>query len=1108
MKKHVLLAVAVVLLCVLTVGTVSADGATTSVETFDALKTALTTGGTVVLANDISGDYSTAVAVKSVDTTLDLNGKTLSLGCTAGENVGFIIVNGTSTTQGKLTVKNGTITLIQKHASYKWATIFFASEYGTVVIEDGTYSAPAFVVGGNGDGTHTPPTIDIKGGKLTSTNDAVVFLSAKNTKLTMTNGEISGPNGIEIVSGTVDIKGGSITATSDYTQEMAAPSSGSIGTGGTAILLRTTNAYDGNIALTISDDAKITSKGVAIRSFIRTSDLKNKDNSDKTASVTISGGTIEGDIASFRCDHYTNDAGTLANPFTAITGGTFIVHTFDDLKTCLEAGANVKLGEAIQATPTEEQKTNYEGLIQIPSGKTSSLDLNGYALTADAGTWTQANDKIATLIWINGGSLTVEDTSTNKAGKIAVTGGKYLTKSGEETEFGNGRIFDLRADNAGSLTINNGNFEASYADIYVRKGSTATINGGKFTAGKTCFTPLGDTENAAKLVIKNCEAESKDYVVSGNGLCPEVDIDITGGKLTSTQAAAIYMPAAGTLDISGNTEISGSSGLEIRTGTVTISDTVQITATGEDQYAEDVSGDGSLDDGSAIVLHKKVGSYAGNIALTLSDSVKVTSEKGTAIRNYVRENNINVGETVTVTINGDNVRIQGENAAIENAKYTSESAVESAFIGTFNLQNGYYSAPSQGKLLVEVYPTYADTNHVMSDTPVKDGYYAPIEIKKQESSATTSDVGGTITITPNNAETAKDPENEKVVTITPSGDNAVTLILTYTEAPAIDDSGVVTSSSVPEKVVAGYKPVDVPESSGTVGTTFSLTVTTTGDNDLTLMQTDSLPTISTEINEDAKTKLQGAATLISMVTVDITKIKQKNPELTLAFKVPKSFFTGKDLSAVRAYHFDGTNIEEKGTPQRTEDGDNYVFTVTASTASPWMLGLKSSSPAPGPQPQPVYSSGDGNMENAFRVLFDTQGGSYVSPATGLSYGDKITAPANPVRDGYTFGGWYKDAACTQGWSFSDAIDGDMTLYAKWTGGSAVQQTTTATAQPTTKQTTAPQQTQSQSQAAATTAVPAATTAAGVTPTLTQAPAPLFGALLGLLAAGVLLRRRE
>ena len=68
------------------------------------------------------------------------------------------------------------------------------------------------------------------------------------------------------------------------------------------------------------------------------------------------------------------------------------------------------------------------------------------------------------------------------------------------------------------------------------------------------------------------------------------------------------------------------------------------------------------------------------------------------------------------------------------------------------------------------------------------------------------------------------------------------------------------------------------------------------------------------------------------------------------------------------------------------------------------------------------------MENAFRVLLGTCGGSFISPVTYLSYGDKIPTP---TKDGYTFGGWYKASACTQRWSFSEGIPGDMPLYAKW-----------------------------------------------------------------------------
>ena len=156
-------------------------------------------------------------------------------------------------------------------------------------------------------------------------------------------------------------------------------------------------------------------------------------------------------------------------------------------------------------------------------------------------------------------------------------------------------------------------------------------------------------------------------------------------------------------------------------------------------------------------------------------------------------------------------------------------------------------------------------------------------------------------------------------------------------------------------------------------------------------------------------------------------------------------------------------------------------------------------------PEPSYSSG-GNMNNAYRVLFN-DGATTLSVQTDLSSGDKLTKPETPVKDGYTFAGWYKDSACTQGWDFETGISGDMTLYAKWTAaGSSGETEATATPTATSTAVTTPQPTKTQT-AAATTSAPEATTASGVSPTLTQAPAPVAGALFGLLAAGVLLRRR-
>ncbi len=68
------------------------------------------------------------------------------------------------------------------------------------------------------------------------------------------------------------------------------------------------------------------------------------------------------------------------------------------------------------------------------------------------------------------------------------------------------------------------------------------------------------------------------------------------------------------------------------------------------------------------------------------------------------------------------------------------------------------------------------------------------------------------------------------------------------------------------------------------------------------------------------------------------------------------------------------------------------------------------------------------------VTFDSQGGSTIEPKTTDS--DVITnQPTNPTRIGYSFDGWYIDAACTTAWIFSkDLVTQDTTLYAKWIKG--------------------------------------------------------------------------
>lgn len=77
------------------------------------------------------------------------------------------------------------------------------------------------------------------------------------------------------------------------------------------------------------------------------------------------------------------------------------------------------------------------------------------------------------------------------------------------------------------------------------------------------------------------------------------------------------------------------------------------------------------------------------------------------------------------------------------------------------------------------------------------------------------------------------------------------------------------------------------------------------------------------------------------------------------------------------------------------------------------------------------------------VTFDAGEGSAVA-AQKVEDGKAAAKPDDPMREGYTFAGWYSDAECTQAYDFSTPVSGDVTLYAKWTKNAAKQITVSAT----------------------------------------------------------------
>lgn len=65
------------------------------------------------------------------------------------------------------------------------------------------------------------------------------------------------------------------------------------------------------------------------------------------------------------------------------------------------------------------------------------------------------------------------------------------------------------------------------------------------------------------------------------------------------------------------------------------------------------------------------------------------------------------------------------------------------------------------------------------------------------------------------------------------------------------------------------------------------------------------------------------------------------------------------------------------------------------------------------------------------VAFDSQGGSAV-PSQTVTAGEKAARPTDPTKDGYLFGGWFRDKEALTPWEFdADIVQDNITLYAGW-----------------------------------------------------------------------------
>lgn len=117
------------------------------------------------------------------------------------------------------------------------------------------------------------------------------------------------------------------------------------------------------------------------------------------------------------------------------------------------------------------------------------------------------------------------------------------------------------------------------------------------------------------------------------------------------------------------------------------------------------------------------------------------------------------------------------------------------------------------------------------------------------------------------------------------------------------------------------------------------------------------------------------------------------------------------------------------TPEGVETSDFSVEGATSVTIENIENGIATVK-ALFPKTAGSTGGGGGGGVPSYNVVFDTDGGNRVASQT-VTKNSKAEEPAEPVKDGFKFGGWYSDKEFTAEFNFNTCITKNITLYAKW-----------------------------------------------------------------------------
>jgi Listeria/Bacterioides repeat len=142
--------------------------------------------------------------------------------------------------------------------------------------------------------------------------------------------------------------------------------------------------------------------------------------------------------------------------------------------------------------------------------------------------------------------------------------------------------------------------------------------------------------------------------------------------------------------------------------------------------------------------------------------------------------------------------------------------------------------------------------------------------------------------------------------------------------------------------------------------------------------------------------------------------------LTAVITLPAEL-QGKDSYTVYRYH--GTEVQiltttaNKGGEKIEVSKDKTTLTVYTKNFSPYAI-------------QGITYSGGGGV-SSYILTFEVNGGSAITALSKTSGATVDLSAYSPVREGYSFAGWYSDAKLTKAIT-SVKLTANTTIYAKWT----------------------------------------------------------------------------